>query len=373
MSIPPDARERFRRLTEVSRALTSAESASQVAQLAVQTAVDLVDADRVVLLLTDDDGAVTVPASHHVDAAAAEEFATYSLDDGMSARLAALLETTSDDFLGVPLVVDGQLTGMLAARTNTAQREEAEWLFAALADQTSVALEKTRLAMAATLRERVLGIVSHDLRNPINAISIAAQLLLRRPDLDAKAHHLLRLVVEGSARAGRMVHDLLDYTAASRGGGIAVDRRQCDLRPAVDQVVAELLIGHPDTAIVVNAPAAIHGTWDADRLAQAIGNVVSNAIRYATDRRVGLTIDCADEVVRVRVHNHGPVIALDFMAVMFEPMRRAVLEGENAGGQVGLGLYIVKNIVEAHGGHVAVTSTTADGTTVAFEVPPTHS
>ncbi|RYZ64458.1 MAG: GAF domain-containing protein, partial [Proteobacteria bacterium] len=222
------ARRRFQRLTEVSRALTAATSRDEVARLAVQSTPELVDADRVVLLASDEDGALVVLGSHGLNVAATEQFEQHALDDGLALRLATLLDTTSEHFLAVPLVVDDQLTGMLAARTTTTYRDEAEWLFAALADQTSISLEKTRLASAARLRERVVGIVSHDLRNPINAVSIAATLLLRRTDLDPQAQRLVQMVFEGAARAGRMVHDLLDYTAASLGGGIGVEKREGD-------------------------------------------------------------------------------------------------------------------------------------------------
>lgn len=364
-----DARQRFQRLTEVSRALTAATSRDEVAKLAVQTTVELVDADRVVLLATDEDGAVVVLGSYGLSASAAAGFVRHALDDGLSSRLAALLETTSEHFLGVPLVVDDQLTGMLAARTKTTLRDEAEWLFAALADQTSVALEKTRLAALARLRERVVGIVSHDLRNPINAVSIAASMLLRRSDLDPQALRLIQMVSEGAARAGRMVHDLLDYTAASLGGGIAVEKSARDLRPAVDQIVDELTLAHPNTVFEVQAADSLPGVWDGDRLAQAVGNLLSNAVRYATDHRVRLVVWTEAGTLRVEVHNRGPVIAPEVMSMMFEPMRRAVLEGETGAGKVGLGLYIVKHIAEAHGGSVNVRSTAAEGTVVTFEVP----
>lgn len=360
----------LRSLTEVSRALTYATSVDDVVALTVRCAAELLGADKVVLMLTNADGLLSVRGSHAIDVDHTERFRE-PLGENLIDRLRAMLEVDTSRFLGVPLVVNAQVMGMLAVRSpEHADGTEQEWLLGALADQAAVSLEKTRLDEAATFRERVLGIVSHDLRNPIAAIHIAAGVLLRNQALDERSLRLATVIRDGAERADRMVRDLLDYTQAHLGDGIPVHRRDCELLEVVQLAVEEQRAIEPDRIVECSSAGSARGQWDPDRLAQVVGNLLSNAFTHG----------CKDGVVRVSVHaeprsavvavnNLGAPIAPERMQALFEPMARVSLDNANASRSVGLGLYIVKRIVEAHGGTVGAASNEVDGTTFTVVLP----
>ena len=138
-------------------------------------------------------------------------------------RLTLLLRISpQEEFLGVPLVVGGEVTGLLAVARHVGDvpADEAEWLLSALADQAAVALEKTRLDETAEFRERLIGIVSHDLRDPVAAILMVTATLRRWRQLDPQTMDTLVHRIQSSAdRANAMIHDLLDFTQARLGGG----------------------------------------------------------------------------------------------------------------------------------------------------------
>jgi signal transduction histidine kinase len=113
-----------------------------------------------------------------------------------------------------------------------------------------------------------------------------------------------------------------------------------------------------------------HGEWDADRIAQALTNLVSNALNYGTASGA-VTVHTIGEpdCVTLTVHNTGVPIALALLPVLFEPLRRGTAQVDKAGRSVGLGLYIVKHIVDAHGGTISVQSSAAEGTTFSLQLP----
>ena len=177
---PDDKRlQQLRRLTELSRALTYAVSLDEVLDLTTERAAGLLETDRAVLMLTNDEGVLSVRASFGLERASTERFRE-PLDDSLVQRLQGLLRVEPERFVSVPLVVAGEVTGILAVALLEGMdpSEEQEWLLSALADQAAVALEKTRLDETGEFRERLIGIVSHDLRNPLNSILLGATLLL---------------------------------------------------------------------------------------------------------------------------------------------------------------------------------------------------
>lgn len=361
----------LRKLTEVSRAFTYAVSLEEVLDLAVARAAELLESDRAVLMLTNAEGLLSVRAAFGLAREVTEKFRE-PLDETLATRLRGLLDVEAERFLGVPLVVGGEVTGILAVPLPSAgaNTEESEWMLSALADQAAVAIEKTRLDEAAKFRERVIGIVSHDLRNPIGTILLAANVLLHYESLDEKATKLAARIQSSASRAGRMISDLLDYTRAQGGSRLPVDRRDADFDTIVRQAVEELEANHPQRKIEVDSPIALPGEWDADRLAQVVENIVGNAIAYSpptTNVNVVVTHDKHD--VTLRVHNDGPPIAADRLHLIFEPMQRGTHDVHNRSRSVGLGLYIVKQLVEAHAGTVTVHTAAGEGTTFTVRLP----
>jgi len=361
----------LRSLTEVNRALTYTTTLQAVLDLTVKRAAELLEADKAVLLLAEEGGLLSVCASHGIDPAMGERFHE-PLHETLITRLDGLLGVDArEKFLGVPLVVDGDVTGLLAVARPPSARgvEDEEWLLSALADQAAVALQKTRLDETAEFRERLMGIVSHDLRDPISAILMAVEVLLRRSDMDDTATKTVLRIRSSAKRATRLIEDLLDFTQARLGGGIRITRRASDLHAIVRQVAEELEIAHPDRTIEVIQHGDGQGTWDQDRLTQVVTNLVVNAVRYSPSGTAIRVVTSGEHgEVRVTVHNEGTPIPPERLSQVFEPMKRATSEVPTA-RTVGLGLYIVKHIVEAHRGRVTVESTERNGTTFTVRLP----
>jgi phosphoserine phosphatase RsbU/P len=368
-----DLRSRqLRGLTEVSRALTYAVSFDEVLELTVQRAAQLLHAHATVLMLSDEDGLLTIRAS--VGVAAVDHGQSHPMNDTLMDQLQRVLGVTGERFLGVPLVVSGAVTGILAVALPAdvqPQSSEQEWLLSAVADQAAVALEKTRLDERGRFRDRLIGIVSHDLRSPINTILLGTSMLLERDKLDASATKTLTRIQSAAERAERMIRDLLDYTQAHLGGGIHVERRPNDLALIARQVIDEIEVAHPEHDLeVVYDGGNITAELDEDRIAQVIGNLLSNAVAYSSAGsriRIELRGDRTD--VSFAVHNTGSAIPADRLQQIFEPMQQLSPEAGRGQRSVGLGLYIVESIVVAHHGTIGVISSESEGTTFTVRLP----
>jgi signal transduction histidine kinase len=363
--------EKLRKLTEVSRALTYAVSLDDVLRLAVEQAADLFDTDRAVLMLTNEDGLLSVRASHGIDTDVCNRFRE-PLDETLSRRLQGILGVTAaEGFLGVPLVASGQVTGVLAVGSPHTDLgvEENEWLLSALADQAAVALEKTRLDEASAFRERLIGIVGHDLRNPLSAIMMASNLLLVRYGLGEKETALARRIASSADRMNHIVAQLLDFTRSRLGGGVPVTLEPADLQGISLQVVEEIELAYPGVALHFQAEGDLKGSWDRGRIAQVLSNLVSNAIQHGmANAPIEIRARGEEGHVLVAVHNEGPAIAADVIDHIFDPFRQGSAENGRS-TNLGLGLYIAQQIVLAHEGEMTVQSVDAQGTTFRVRLP----
>jgi signal transduction histidine kinase len=231
------------------------------------------------------------------------------------------------------------------------------------------AREKSR--ERAAFRERFMGILGHDLRSPLQAINLATAIVLKHHDTTDAIALLARRIAGSADRMGRMIADLLDLTRARQGGGIPIELKQADLGAIVQQAIDEVAVAHPDRTIDLDAQGEASGAWDPDRMAQVMANLVSNALDYSpvgTPVRVVLRAEAG--YVSVAVNNRGSTIAPEVMARLFEPFVQGAQEGRVAQGQgLGLGLFIVRQIVEAHGGSIGVASTKEEGTTFTVRLP----
>jgi len=218
------------------------------------------------------------------------------------------------------------------------------------------------------LKEMFVGILGHDLMNPLNAIGLTTELLSRRVASDERALAMVSRIRSSSTRMTRMIEQILDLTRARLGEGIRIDARALELGPLVQDVVDEVVRAHPDGLVEVDTRGDVHGTWDPDRLAQVIANLVGNAVRYRRDAPVRVTLDgTAPERVVVKVHNAGVIPAV-LLPVVFEPFRGSGASPRRTAG-LGLGLYITRAIVLAHGGAIDVTSCEGEGTTFTVSLP----
>jgi sigma-B regulation protein RsbU (phosphoserine phosphatase) len=214
----------------------------------------------------------------------------------------------------------------------------------------------------------MMGIVSHDLRNPLSTIQMGAQLLSRT---ETRPHPLsvLGRISRATERAHRLIADLLDFAQARLGKGLSVTVKPLDAHATVAEVVDELAQAFPDRQLVHLRFGEGECTGDADRIAQLAGNLVANAMAYGSaGTAVTVRSVIEDAQFAVSVHNHGAPIPLDAQARIFQPLTRGTSEGSSV-RSVGLGLYIVSEIARAHGGHVAVSSGEGAGTTFTATFP----
>jgi len=215
-------------------------------------------------------------------------------------------------------------------------------------------VDVTRLKQASEDRERMMAVLGHDLRNPLNAITLAASLLARAEDVPAPRRATAERIVRGAARMAQMIGDLLDV-ARIQQGGLPITRAPGDLAEVVRQVVEELRTAHPGRVIELATEGNLVGVWDAHRLAQAASNLVGNAVAYGVaEEPIVVRIEGQEDEVVLSVSNATARPLPEAVArTMFEPFgggRRARSEG----GGLGLGLPIVRAIAEAHGGSVSL-------------------
>lgn len=214
----------------------------------------------------------------------------------------------------------------------------------------------------------VLGGVAHDLRSPLAAMRLSVATLhggtLSAERTEAIAARLDRLV----GRVERMVDDLLDATRIE-AGQLRLELRPCDVREVIDEVIehARASASGRDVAVLVpDAPIVVRG--DALRLEQALGNLVSNAIKYSPEGgAVEVRAACEQDEVVVEVRDRGRGISEEDRSSLFQPFRRAGSAAGIAG--VGLGLFVTRGIAEAHGGRVDVESEVGRGTVVRMRLP----
>lgn len=234
----------------------------------------------------------------------------------------------------------------------------------------SVAKRADGLALGqASFERHLVGIVSHDLRNPLAAIHLGASMLASAAR-DEQTSKVAARVLSSTDRAIRLVRDLLDFTQARLGGGIPVQPAPIDLHGTIPAVVEEVRAGFPGRDVQLALAGNGRGLWDLDRISQVVANLLSNALRYSPkEEAVTVRIDGQGvDHVELSFHNGGPPIPAALLSTLFEPMQRAVTLG-NAARSVGLGLYIVRSIVDAHGGSVEVGSDEASGTTFTIRLP----
>jgi sigma-B regulation protein RsbU (phosphoserine phosphatase) len=217
--------------------------------------------------------------------------------------------------------------------------------------------------------------VSHDLRNPLSVILMGAR-LLERGELNPNQRAVLVRLTNSAGRAQRLITDLLDFTTARIGQGLAVSPAPIELHELVASSVEELAAAFPGRRLEHHRVGDGACSADADRLIQLIGNLVSNAMAYgAPDKPVGVTSSVVADGFEISVHNEGNPIAPELVSRLFEPMVRGPGSGAASGvasgaaSGVGLGLFIVRTIAQAHGANVFVTSSEHAGTTFHARFP----
>jgi PAS domain S-box-containing protein len=249
---------------------------------------------------------------------------------------------------GAPFNDDsGEFAGFIGSCVDVHERRKAE--------EAQAQYNQAQLALARDFERWILAIVGHDIRTPLQTISLAAHGIRRSSEPESMVYRQAEMVTRGVKRIEHIVGDLLDLSRVREGAGISLERKSVDLRAICRQVIDELEAITRDRTFTFQSDVDGAGVWDESRILQAISNLASNAVQHGTaGTPVTLRLTGDAKSVAVEVHNHG-VIPREIMPVLFEPFRSAQQHGTRGEG-LGLGLFIAKAIADAHGGRLVVDS-----------------
>jgi signal transduction histidine kinase len=284
---------------------------------------------------------------------------------GIDLALSRLAELPSNVALSEAHQQNRELTDALAAL----QAKQAELLeMSACLERTNRQVEALNvllnekaqsLVSADRRKDEFLSILSHELRSPLSAVSMAAQLLENSPDRPGQGVRLGQLIKRQTGHMSRMVEDLLDVSRVSRGL-VSISRAPVDMRDIVDaafeqHVPAARAKGHTITQPVPLDDCTVDG--DRTRLVQVVANLLGNAIRYTPDGgQIELSMRAEDGWLLMRVSDNGIGIPAELMPHLFDLYTQAERSSDGQNSGLGLGLALVKSLVEAHGGSVTASS-----------------
>lgn len=223
-----------------------------------------------------------------------------------------------------------------------------------------------QLRVEADFRERFMGMLAHDLRQPLNAILMASSNILGQV-ATSPLHRTLQIQMRAAVRMKVMIAELLDFTRIRPETGMPIQRAATDLGVIAAGILEEVQAAHARQHFDFQVVAGCVGSWDRDRLAQVCSNLLGNAIEHGeAGAPVSVRIDGSDpQFVELSVSNVGKPIEPEVLEQLFLPFRRV---HDKPRGGVGLGLYIVEQIVSAHGGTISATSD-ADATQFVVRLP----
>lgn len=222
-------------------------------------------------------------------------------------------------------------------------------------------------------RDMFLAILSHDLRNPLNAIAMSAYMVPDLNDDKDKAIACSEQITQSVSVMGRMISDLLDYTRTRLGAGMPVTPAPLDLISLGRELIDEFRAVNGDREIHFRTDGDLNGLWDTDRIRQAMSNLIGNAVQHgAEDVPVTLSLRGEASNVFISIHNGGLPIPPGELPRIFDPLVRgasAEHPRKNRPGSIGMGLYIAREVAKSHGGQIDVISTLREGTTFTLRLP----
>ncbi|HXH73451.1 MAG TPA: HAMP domain-containing sensor histidine kinase [Bacteriovoracaceae bacterium] len=238
----------------------------------------------------------------------------------------------------------------------------------AFAESSQKSLEN--LQRERVLREQFVATLTHDLRSPLAAAKMSAQMIVRKSDLGENAHRLLGRILSNIDRVDQMIQDLLDANLIREGETLPLKFEECDLREIVNDSIEDLITVHGDRFILLGE-GEFKGVWSCSALRRVVENLAVNGIKYG-DLYTPVTISLSrfeNDCFEIAVHNEGKVISSEDQKILFEPYRRtsSARLGQNKGW--GLGLTLVKGIIDAHHGKIKVESGPGLGTTFSIQLP----
>ena len=229
--------------------------------------------------------------------------------------------------------------------------------------------QRTECAQALKLNEMFIGILGHDLRNPLGTMLTGAE-VLQAQLTDEKQAKTLRRMRSAGRRMTEMIEQLLDLTRARLAGGLgfARTRRRVEVTKLVQRTVDELRITHPERTMLVDSTDDCTTIGDPDRLLQLFSNLLGNAVQHGEPGTpITVKVRCTASEVCLSVHNRGAIPEAT-LPTLFDPFRQRVPTASKSHG-LGLGLFISQQIAQAHGGSVEVDSNRESGTTFTVRIP----
>ena len=219
-----------------------------------------------------------------------------------------------------------------------------------------------------------LAILGHDVRNPLGAIGMGAQVLLLDTELAPKYQQVATRIASSARRVNDIVNDLIDFSTSNLGGGMPIKPAPMDFGPECTHIVEEIRAFHPEHEVSLELAGDLNVNWDRVRINQALSNLVANATQHgAKDEPVWVSVQGGADIT-LTIQNMGAPMEGSHLRTLFDPARRIAVRsaGERAGDDadhLGLGLYITRDIIGAHGGAITVSSTLAEGTTFTVTLP----
>jgi signal transduction histidine kinase len=217
---------------------------------------------------------------------------------------------------------------------------------------------------AVDVRDQLVALVGHDLRNPLTAMLLGVRRLRGQARLSHDEHELLMRVTRSGERMARMLDQLVDYVRVRIDERIPLERRECALDEVCRRVVEELELIYPEVTIALDAPATLLGRFDEERLAEVLSNLVGNACEHGGGP-IAVRLCRGIGVAVVTVSNGGPAIPAELLPHVFEPFRGRRTTRRSSG----LGLFLTRALVEAHDGAIAVESQAGFGTRFTVTLP----
>jgi signal transduction histidine kinase len=221
-----------------------------------------------------------------------------------------------------------------------------------------------------------LAILGHDLRNPLGTVVTGSTFLMQALDIPPRYVLVATRMFNSAKRMSKLINDLIDFTRTHLGPGIPIRVKQGSVVAVCEEVVNELRTFHPEQQIDLHVPPQLDAIFDENRIAQVLSNLVGNAIQYGSpDVPVTVRVTASERDLVIAVNNRGTVIAPDKLASIFDPMVRIAASVNSATSDytertsLGIGLFISREIVHAHGGQVGLASNEADGTTFTVTMP----
>jgi signal transduction histidine kinase len=217
-------------------------------------------------------------------------------------------------------------------------------------------------------RDRFLGMLGHDLRNPLNSIALCAISLAEAAHLNEQQFTTVSRIQNSVRRLDRMVGDVLDFARGRLGSPMPINRTRANLGTLAREIADEVQSANPGFSVRLTVSDNLTGDWDVERLKQLFSNLLLNAIQHGSGKDIGVTVETEGDLILIVVRNEGRPIPKESLGIIFDPLVHGRVSDQNKTG-LGLGLFIVSEIVSAHQGTIAVSSSAEAGTIFSIRLP----